>query len=112
MVMTKKQALDCACHALYPFVNPPLLEENEDGELVPIADAADWEIAEVLRELHRQDEEFGGHAIDTIMTRTFQRAADYGFGTRINKGDLVEGRFETVGKYASRIRRSSFELEG
>lgn len=104
--LNKKQSVLIACRAMNPFTSRDLLR-RVDGEVVPIPNAEDIRIRDLLIGLKAQDDEFDLHVIPTIRRDIIEQCDELGFEVAIGSGGLGSGRYGTIGALASHLRRSS-----
>jgi len=97
------------CRALNPFVTRNLIEVRA-GKRRPIQGAATTRIGDMMRELHKQDREFGQRAVNNILQNIFDGYEEDGFVTNLSKAFLVQGKYPTLGALSNVLRRASREV--
>ena len=108
--LPREKAVLIVCRALNPFVTFDLVRKTNKG-VEPIDGAEEIRIKETLINLHMQDEKFGLHVIDFILSTIFDLCKQEGFSVTIGKGQLVTGRFTTIDSIATRLINTSSPLE-
>lgn len=96
MPLAMEKAVVFACRAMDPFVNDDLMVKDQDGNIKPAPGAADFQIAQVLAELHQNDMEFGLHAIDHIVDSLQAYCKEAGFSLAMGPNTLLSPKMKTI----------------
>jgi hypothetical protein len=105
------QFLLFACKAMNPFVSTSLLQKDPQGNPIPTPTASDFPIAQVLADLHQNDQDYGLHAIDHILDSLYTYCKDAGLSLAMGPNDLLDGtEITTVGTLGNYLRTQTDKL--
>jgi hypothetical protein len=98
----KDKFLLIVCKVINPFVDMQLLRVFS-GHLLPVAGAAEINIAGSFKKIHEDDKKNGTHNVAFIVNSILLGVQDLGFSTSLSPGKLIEGGLPTLGDIVNEL---------
>jgi hypothetical protein len=111
MPLTKAQSLLFACQAMNPFVNDQLLQKDSQGNPIPTSAAPGYPVAQVLADLHQNDQDYGLHAIDHILDSLHIYSKEAGYSLAMGPNELLDNTaITTIARLGGYLRTHTSKL--
>jgi hypothetical protein len=81
-----------ACRAIHYFMDAKLLKKNPDDTVVPADNVESLPIAQVLKDVKQDDDDFGLHGIDTILKSLDDGCGAHGVNLQMNWNTLGDSQ--------------------